>query len=103
MRTAATRRVEKPSLPYNPANPYDTPEVRPPDQDPSNIEEMPQGRRRHQRQLSAEEVEVQAHAKRMRSKRQTIEALQRRKDELELKRQEAELREQILVLEAYEG
>ena len=37
MRKAAARRAEKSQLPYNPANPYDTPEVGPRD-DPSDVE-----------------------------------------------------------------
>jgi hypothetical protein len=37
MRKAAARRAEKSQLPYNPANPYDTPEVGPRD-DSSDVE-----------------------------------------------------------------
>ena len=133
------RRSSKPTLPFNPQNPYDTPiisqcpestdseetfpettetESQPalPDNDTrSNISgissayasTMPppsqasHGRRRQRSEASAEKIEAQAHAKRMQSMRETVMALQQRKEEAELTKKAIELRKEIETLEAW--
>jgi hypothetical protein len=72
----------------------------PPPSVPSRSQ-TPRGRRRHQSQQSAEEIELEAHAQRMQGMRQRVEALRRQKDEAELVREEMKLRKQIEELEAW--
>jgi hypothetical protein len=138
LRRAAARRSAKPGLPYNPRNPYDTPDAGPDNasvqsdeseqatsgpaagQDPHGgqgipgPEPMPQpqlsapppsippsSRRRHRSQLSAEDIETQAHKERMETRRARIEALKQAKAEAELEKEEMELQKQLKEIESW--
>jgi hypothetical protein len=148
LRRAATRRSAKPGLPYNPRNPYDTPDVgldntsvqsdeseqaasgpaagqdsrsgensqsmlgpEVSSRQPQTMSQPqistppppipPSSRRRHRSQLSAEDIETQAHKERMENRRARIESLKQAKAEAELEKEEMELQEQLKEIEAW--
>jgi hypothetical protein len=131
LRQAASRRAAKPSLPFNPQNPYDAPAVISESvisTDLSDTESRTQSvvsgissayagamqppplptqtqtsqtRRRHRNQPSAEAIEIEAHAQRVQEMRERVEALRQQKEEAELMRDEIKLRKEIEELEAW--